>query len=82
MLAAAYAGHYTFSFRTVTISADGAHLYIDVPEGDRSELLAETPTQFFLKIRPWTLTFVREGAKGMRLDVLDNGEILSGRKVE
>jgi CubicO group peptidase (beta-lactamase class C family) len=81
-LAAAYAGRYKFSFRTVTISAEGAHLFIDVPQGERSELLAETPSQFFLKIRPWTLTFVREGAKGMRLDVLNNGEIVSGRKVE
>ncbi len=27
---------------------------IDVPQGERSELFATAPAQFFLKIRPWT----------------------------
>ena len=81
-LAAAYAGRYPLeSVRTVTVTNEGGHLYIDVPQGSRSELFAETPTRFFLKIRPWTLTFVREGANGMRLDVLDNGSTVSGRKI-
>ena len=42
------------------------------------DLFAASPTQSFLKIRPWTLTFVRDGDKGMRLDILDGGEVFSG----
>jgi CubicO group peptidase (beta-lactamase class C family) len=81
-LAAAYAGRYAIvKVRTVTVTDEGGHLYIDVPQGERSELFAATPTQFFLKIRPWTLTFVPDG-KGMRLDILSQGEVFSGKKVE
>ena len=81
-LAAAYAGRYPLAkIRTVTVSEEDGHLYIDVPQGERSELFAASPTQFFLKIRPWTLTFVRDGDKGMRLDILDGGEVFSGHKL-
>jgi len=52
------------------------------PQGERSELFAEAPSQFFLKIRPWTLTFVKEGSKVTRLDISDSGEVMSGRRVD
>ena len=81
-LAAAYAGRYQLPHRVITITEQGGRLYIDIPEGDRSELFAETPSQFFLKIRPWTLTFVKEGSRVVRLDVLDGGEIVSGPRVD
>jgi Domain of unknown function (DUF3471) len=81
-LAAAYAGRYQLPHRVVTVTEEGGRLYLDVPQGDRSELFAETPSQFFLKIRPWTLTFVKEGSQVTRLDILDSGEIVSGRKVD
>ncbi|MDR7098835.1 CubicO group peptidase (beta-lactamase class C family) [Lysobacter niabensis] len=79
---AAHAGGYKLPHRVITVSQEDGHLYIDVPQGERSELFAETPTQFFLKIRPWTLTFVKEGSKVVRLDILDSGEIVSGPKVD
>jgi CubicO group peptidase (beta-lactamase class C family) len=79
---ATYDGGYKLPHRVITVTEEGGHLYIDVPQGDRSELFAESPTQFFLKIRPWTLTFVKEGSQVVRLDILDNGEIVSGRKVD
>lgn len=81
-LAAAYAGRYKLPHRVITVTEEGGRLYIDVPQGDRSEMFAETPTQFFLKIRPWTLTFVKEGSQVKRLDILDSGEIMSGPKVD
>ncbi|MBF6025101.1 serine hydrolase [Lysobacter niastensis] len=81
-LAATYAGRYQLPHRVVTVTEERGRLYIDVPEGDRSEVFAETPTQLFLKIRPWTLTFVKEGSKVVRLDFLDNGEVVSGKKVD
>jgi CubicO group peptidase (beta-lactamase class C family) len=81
-LAAAYAGRYQLPHRVVTVTEEGGRLYLDLPQGERSELFAETPSQFFLKIRPWTLTFVKKGSQVTRLDILDSGEIVSGRKVD
>ena len=81
-LAAAYVGRYQLPHRVVTVTEESGHLYIDVPQGDRSELFAEAPSQFFLKIRPWTLTFVKEGSQVTRLDISDSGEVMSGRRVD
>ena len=75
-------GRYQLPHRVVTVTEENGHLYIDVPQGDRSELFAAAPAQFFLKIRPWTLTFVKEGSKVTRLDILDSGEVMSGRRVD
>ena len=81
-LAAAYAGRYQFPGRIVTITREGSRLFIDFPHGGRSELFAESPTQLFLKIRPWTMTFVREGERIVRIDILDTGEIVPAPRVE
>ena len=81
-LAAAYAGRYQFPGRIVTITREGSRLFIDFPQGGRSELFAESPTQLFLKIRPWTMTFVREGERVVRIDILDTGEIVPAPRVE
>lgn len=81
-LAAAYVGRYQLPHRVVTVTEESGHLYIDVPQGDRSELFAEAPSQFFLKIRPWTLTFVKEGSQVTRLDIRDSGQVMSGPRVD
>ncbi len=81
-LAAAYAGRYQFPGRIVTITREGSRLFIDFPHGARAELFAESPTQLFLKIRPWTMTFVREGKRVVRIDILDTGEIVPAQRVE
>ena len=81
-MAAANAGRYQLPHRVVTVTEENGHLYIDVPEGERSELFAETPSQFFLKIRPWTLTFVKEGSQVTRLDLQDGGQVMSGRRTD
>jgi hypothetical protein len=80
--AAAYAGRYQFPGRIVTITHEGNRLFIDFPKGIRSEMFAQSPTQLFLKIRPWTMTFVREGQKVVRIDILDQGEIVPAARVE
>lgn len=80
-LAAAYAGRYQFPSRIVTITREGSRLFIDFPQGSRTELFAEAPTQLFLKIRPWTMTFVREGGRVVRIDILDSGEIVPAPRV-
>lgn len=81
-LAAAYAGRYQFPSRIVTITREGSRLFIDIPQGGRTELFAKSPAQLFLKIRPWTMTFVREGERVVRIDILDTGEIVPAPRVE
>jgi hypothetical protein len=81
-LLAACAGRYQFPHRVVTVTHEDGRLYIDVPVDGRSELFAETPTRFFLKIRPWTLTFVKDGARVVRLDILDSGETVPGTRID
>jgi len=81
-LAAAYAGRYQFPGRIATITHEGSRLFIDFPRGARAELFAESPTQLFLKIRPWTMTFVRKGERVVRIDILDTGEIVPALRVE
>jgi len=73
---------YQFPHRVVNVTRQDARLYINVPMDGRSELFAETPTQFFLKVRPWTLTFVQEGGRITRLDILEAGEIVAGKRIE
>ena len=81
-LAAAYAGRYQFPSRIVSITREGSRLFIDLRPDGRNELFAESPTQLFLKIRPWTLTFVREGERVVRIDILDSGQIVPAPRVE
>jgi hypothetical protein len=81
-LAEAYVGRYRLPSSAITVTREGNRLFVDVPQGDRSELFAETATRFFLKIRPWTLTFVRDGDRVVRIEVVDSGEIASGTKIE
>ena len=81
-LAAAYAGRYQFPSRVATITREGSRLFLDFPQGGRAELFAESPTQLFLKIRPWTMTFVREGERVVRIDILESGEIVPAPRVD
>jgi hypothetical protein len=80
-LAEAYAGSYQLPERAITLTREGERLFVDIPQGERSELFAETPTQFFLKSRQWTLTFVRDGERVVRIDILDAGETVPAPKI-
>jgi len=72
-LAQAYAGIYQLPERAISVSRQGDRLFVDVPQGERTELFAESPTQFFSKIQPWTLTIVRENDRIVRIEFLDAG---------
>ena len=54
-LAADYAGRYQFPSRVATITDEGGRLFLDYPHGVRAEVFAQSPTQMFVKIRPWTI---------------------------
>jgi CubicO group peptidase (beta-lactamase class C family) len=81
-LAAAYAGRYQFPSRIATITREGKRLFLGFPNGVRAELFAESPDKLFLKIRPWTMTFVREGNRVVRIDIIDSGEIFKATRIE
>jgi CubicO group peptidase (beta-lactamase class C family) len=78
-----YAGRYDVPDRRVwTVTEEDGHLYVDGAQGRRYELFAETPDQFFVKIRPWTLRFVKEGARVTRLDITETDLTLQAPRVE
>ena len=81
-LAAEYAGHYQFS-RTLDVTNENGHLFINVPrDGGHAEMFAQSPTQFFLKIRDWDMTFIRENGKVVRLDIADSGQTVQAKRVD
>jgi CubicO group peptidase (beta-lactamase class C family) len=83
-LAAEFAGRYQLPHRAVTVSDEGGHLFIDVPRDEgHAEMFAVSPTDFFIKNRlPWTLRFVREGGKVVRLEFLDRGEVTPAPRMQ
>ena len=81
-LAAAYAGRYQFPARIANITNEGGRLFVDFPQGAAPSSSPQSPTQLFLKIRPWTMTFVREGERVVRIDILEAGEIVPAPRIE
>jgi CubicO group peptidase (beta-lactamase class C family) len=78
-----YVGGYDVPERRVfNVTEENGHLYVDVPEGSRSEMFAETPDRFFMKVRPWTLQFVKEGGRVTRLDISQDDLTLKSPRVK
>jgi CubicO group peptidase (beta-lactamase class C family) len=79
----AYAGRYDVPDRGVwTLTAQDGHLYLIGSTGNQYELFAEAPNRFFLKTRPWTVSFVKEGGRVTRMDIHDTGLTLHAPRVE
>ncbi len=79
----AYAGRYDVPERGVwTITAEDGHLYLVGSTGKRHELLAEAPDRFFLKTRPWTVGFVKEGGRVTHMVIRDTALTLEAPRVE
>ena len=78
----AYVGRYQFEHRVVTVSQEGSRLFIDSPKDSKSELFAESPSRFFLKILPWQFTFVQEGSRVTHLELVADGQTLRAKKIE
>jgi CubicO group peptidase (beta-lactamase class C family) len=78
-----YAGRYEVPDRGVwTITAKDGHLYLVGSTGKQHELLAEAPDRFFLKTRPWTVSFVKEGGRVTRMDIHDPALTLHAPRIE
>ena len=79
----AYAGRYDVPERGVwTMTAEGGHIYLVGSSGKQYELFAEAPNRFFLKDRPWTVIFVKEGGRVTRMDIEDTGLTLHAPRVK
>jgi hypothetical protein len=79
----AYAGRYDVPDRGVwTLTVQDGHLYLIGSTGNQYELFAEAQDRFFLKTRPWTVSFVKEGGRVTRMDIHDTGLTLHAPRVE
>ena len=83
-LAAEFAGQYQLPHRALVVSNEGGHLYINVPRDEgHAEMFAVSPTDFYIKNRlPWTLRFVREGGKVVRLEIVDRDEVTPAPRIQ
>lgn len=82
-LAAEYAGTYRLPHRDIHVTNEGGRLFINVPaDGGHTEMYAMSPTEFFIRIRPWDLRFVKEGGKVVRLDFVEGDVTDSAPRVE
>jgi CubicO group peptidase (beta-lactamase class C family) len=78
-----YVGGYDVPERRIfNVTEEDGHLYVDVGKSGRTEMFAMAPDTFFLKIRPWTMHFVREGGKVTRLDISQGDLTLKSPRVK
>jgi CubicO group peptidase (beta-lactamase class C family) len=80
----AYVGKYRFEAfdRVLTVSREGAKLFVDVPRHYRTEMFPESETKFFLKTDAMLFTFVKDGSQASHVVVVDNGETLRANRIK
>jgi CubicO group peptidase (beta-lactamase class C family) len=79
-----YVGRYRFEAldnRVFTISREGGRLFSSA-SGSKRELFAETPTRFFLKIRPYKFVFSRSAGEPARLEIVEDGTVFRSTRIE
>jgi CubicO group peptidase (beta-lactamase class C family) len=81
-LAARYAGRYRLPHRDLTVTDEAGHLFIDIPKDGHAELFATSPTEFFLKSRPWKIRFIQAGDKVLRMEFADTGYVEPAPRIE
>jgi len=64
------------------VTREGSKLFVDIPIDQKTEMLAESESTFFLKIRPVQMTFIRTDGKVTHMDFLANGETLRAKKIK
>lgn len=79
-----YVGQYRFETfdRVITVTRDGARLFVDIPRTYRTEMFPESGSRFFLKTDPMLFTFVKKSGLATHVDVLDGGETLRANRIE
>jgi hypothetical protein len=80
----AYVGRYRFETldnRVYTITREGDRLYSSA-SGSKRELFAESPTTFFLKIRPYKFVFSRSAGEPARLEIVEGRDVFRSTRIE
>jgi hypothetical protein len=82
----AYVGQYQYETppnRILTVSRESDRLFVDIPKDYRSELFAESESQFFLKVRPYQLKFIRDHGQVTHFEVVaDDGTTLRAKRIK
>jgi CubicO group peptidase (beta-lactamase class C family) len=78
-----YVGQYKFETfdRILTVTRDGARLFVDIPRSDRSELFPESEANFFLKTYPDQITFKKDGRR-LTWTSFESGETLHAKRIK
>lgn len=80
-----YVGQYKFETfdRIVTVSREGARLFIDIPRTSRSELFPEAEATFFFKAyHDVEIRFERDGRQATHLDYVESGEAVRAARIK
>jgi CubicO group peptidase (beta-lactamase class C family) len=80
-----YVGRYQAEWppnRILTVSREGDRLFINIPENDTSELFAESESKFFMKIRPYQMTFMRDESQVTHMEIVTDAETLRANRIK
>lgn len=82
----AYVGQYRceapLAGRVLTVSRKDAKLFVDIPRNAETELFAESESKFFLKARPFQMTFVKDKGQVRQIDLVAGGEQVRAKRIK
>jgi CubicO group peptidase (beta-lactamase class C family) len=78
-----YVGQYKFETfdRILTVTREGARLFVDIPRSDRSELFPESESNFFLKTYPDQIRFKKDGRR-LTWTSFESAETLHAKRIK
>jgi CubicO group peptidase (beta-lactamase class C family) len=80
-----YVGQYRFEAppdQVLAVTREGGRLFVDIPRNHKSELFAESESKFFLKVRPYRLTFVKDETQVTHVEVdSSDGETWRAKRI-
>jgi len=80
-----YVGEYQFETldnRIFTVTREGDRLFVQSAKGSRTELFAESESQFFLKIRPYIFVFTRAEGAASQLKIIEGPNTFPSKKIK
>lgn len=79
-----YTGRYQFEKldnRIYTVTREGDKLFIQSTGGSKVEVLAESPTTFFLKTRSYVFVFTASGSKATEMKIVEGSETYYSKRL-
>ena len=80
-----YVGQYQFEKlgnRIFIITSEGDKLFVQQTGGSRMEMLAESETRFFSKIRRWMLVFTKTEGRPAELSIVEGAESYRSKRIQ